>query len=84
MTVLAPPFGPIPAAPERPRYGAIAWRPCACGVIHTLSTGSPAPDTASENCLGGLGGLVDNPLAPTGNAPDTQSCQANRIAGAHP
>jgi hypothetical protein len=53
------------------------------GVIHTLSTGSPASDSAFGNRYQGLGGLVDNPIACTESAPDNQWCLANRIPGAH-
>lgn len=50
MTVLAPPFGPIPAAPCGPlKAGEIMTRPCACGTPVTASRLDPWPGVAAHN-----------------------------------
>ncbi len=79
---ILPGGSPIPAAPRGPlAAGVLMSRRCACGVVHILSTENARSvwarvDTSVQ--------LVDKPLALMEGAPDTQWCQANRIAGAHP
>lgn len=50
MTVLAPPFGPIPAAPCGPLpRGVLESRPCACGTRVTASRHDPLPGVLEHN-----------------------------------
>ena len=46
--MIAPPFGPIPAAPARPCCTLVS-RPCACGTRVTASLHDPAPGVAAHN-----------------------------------
>ena len=50
MTVLPPPFGPIPPAPPaRLEPGVLMSRPCACGTPVTASRLDPGPGVAEHN-----------------------------------
>ena len=50
MTVLPPPFGPIPPAPPaRLEPGVLLSRPCACGTLVTASRLDPTPGVRAHN-----------------------------------
>ena len=49
MTVLAPPFGPVPPPARSLPCCVLVSQPCACGTRVTASRHDPAPGVAAHN-----------------------------------